>query len=47
MNVKLSKVEAQYLETKDVIETFLSDAENLNERLELLIPGRAEDSIDE
>ena len=47
MKVKLSNVEAEYLETKDVNETHLSDVENLNEWLELLIPGRAEDMIDE
>ena len=47
MKVKLSNVGAKYLETKDVNETLLSNVENLNERLELLIPGRAEDIIDE
>ena len=47
LNVKLSKVEAEYLETKDVNETLLSDVENLNERLQLLIPGRVEEIIDE
>ena len=47
MKVKLSNVESEYLETKEVNETLLSDVENLNERLELLIPGKTEDIIDE
>ena len=45
MKAKLSNVEAKYLETKVVNETLLSYVENLNERLELLIPGRTEETI--
>ena len=45
MKAKLSNVEAKYLETKVVNETLLSYVENLNERLELLIPSRTEEII--
>ena len=36
-----------YMDTKVVNETLLPDVEILIERLELLIPGRAEEIIDE
>ena len=47
VKVKLLKLEREHSDTKEINELLISDVENVNERLELIIPGKAEEIIDE